>query len=72
MPFAADDIRWGLACGPGPDGRRRGWFTVRVRDDALRALGLHPDRPTAQVIGVPPPGWWHATAERSASGRWFT
>ncbi|MFI6625108.1 hypothetical protein [Streptomyces sp. NPDC050528] len=64
MPFAQRELRWGLACGIGPDGHWHGWFDVQVHADALRRLGLHPDQPTAEVIGPSPPGWWHAAAER--------
>ncbi|WP_019069738.1 hypothetical protein [Streptomyces hokutonensis] len=67
MPFAQDELSWGLACAIGPDGHWHGWFDVRVRADALRRLGLHPDQPTAEVVGPSPPGWWHADAERRAS-----
>ncbi|MGX9885263.1 hypothetical protein [Streptomyces sp. NPDC002276] len=67
MPFAQDELSWGLACGPGPDGHWHGWFDVRVRPDALRRLGLHPDQPTAELVGLSPPGWWHADAERRSS-----
>ncbi|MFK0121269.1 hypothetical protein [Streptomyces sp. NPDC090994] len=65
-PFGQDEIRWDLACGPGPDGRWRGWFGVQVRADALRRLGLHPDQPSSGAVGPSPPGWWHAAAERRA------
>jgi hypothetical protein len=51
MPFAQDEIRWGLACGVGPDGHWHGWFDIRVHADALRRLGLHPEQPTAEVVG---------------------
>lgn len=64
MPFAQRELRWDLACGIGPEGHWRGWFDVQVHADALRRLGLHPDQPTAEVIGPSPPGWWHAAAER--------
>lgn len=64
MPFAQRELRWGLACGIGPDGHWHGRFDVQVHADALRRLGLHPDQPTAEVIGPSPPGWWHAAAER--------
>ncbi|QNP75341.1 hypothetical protein IAG44_42030 [Streptomyces roseirectus] len=66
MPFGPDEIRWGLACGISADGHWHGWFDVRVRADALRRLGLHPGRPTAEVVGPAPPRWWHAAAERNA------
>ncbi|MYU08128.1 hypothetical protein GTY81_30505 [Streptomyces sp. SID8366] len=66
MPFGPGEIGWGLACGVGADGHGHGWYDVRVRADALRRLGLHPDQPTAQVDGPSPPGWWHAAAERRA------
>ncbi|WP_433465766.1 hypothetical protein [Spirillospora sp. CA-128828] len=69
MPFENDDVTIGLACGPGPDGRWHGWYSINVRDDALRRLGLHPDQPTSKVVGPSPPGWWHAAAERAARGR---
>ncbi|WTE68133.1 hypothetical protein OH775_15875 [Streptomyces sp. NBC_01615] len=69
MPFVVDELRWDLACGPGADGRWRGWFTVYVSGDALRRMGLHPGQPTATVDGVSPPGWWHAAGERYAC-RW--
>ncbi|WP_327267050.1 hypothetical protein OG444_37510 [Streptomyces sp. NBC_01232] len=65
-PFAPDEIQIDLVCGIGPDGHWHGWFGIRVRADALRRLGLHPDQPTAGAIGASPPGWWHAAAERRA------
>ncbi|SFP07895.1 MULTISPECIES: hypothetical protein [Actinomadura] len=65
MPFQDDDILIDLVCGPGDDGHWRGWFGVRVRADALRRLGLHPDQPLSRRIGPSPPGWWHAAAERA-------
>ncbi|MGW3306860.1 hypothetical protein ACWDG9_09770 [Streptomyces sp. NPDC001073] len=66
MPFAEREVRWGLACGIGPDGHWHGWFDVQVHAEALRRLGLHPDQPTAEVTGPSPPGWWHAAAEHRA------
>ncbi|MEU2721713.1 hypothetical protein ACFW4X_19530 [Streptomyces smyrnaeus] len=66
MPFERGEVQWGLACCAGPDGCWQGWFDIRVHADALRRLGLHPDQPTAKVIGPSPPGWWHAAAERNA------
>ncbi|MFD4872014.1 hypothetical protein ACFWOB_01415 [Streptomyces sp. NPDC058420] len=66
MPFTERELRWGLACGIGPDGHWHGWFDVQVHTDALRRHGLHPDQPTAEVTGPSPPGWWHAAAERRA------
>ena len=66
MPFAVErEVRFGLACGPGEDGRWRGWFTVEVAAEALWRLGLHPSQPSA-VDGPSPPGWWHAAGERYA------
>ncbi|GIH14394.1 hypothetical protein [Rugosimonospora africana] len=66
MPLRDDDVRIDLACGPAPDGRWRGWFSVRVRAHALWPLGLHPDQPTSRVTAPSPPAWWHAEAERLA------
>ncbi|WP_424216636.1 hypothetical protein ACN20G_31415 (plasmid) [Streptomyces sp. BI20] len=66
MPFAPDEIRVDLMCGPGPDGHWHGRFVVGVRPDALRRLGLHPDQPTAAPTAPSPPGWWHAAAEHRA------
>ncbi|MER5961449.1 hypothetical protein [Streptomyces sp. NPDC002057] len=66
MPFAPDEMQWGLACGVGADGHWHGWFDLRVHTSALRRLGLHPDQSTATVTGASPPGWWHAAAERRA------
>ncbi|MFD4658869.1 hypothetical protein ACFWP2_24925 [Kitasatospora sp. NPDC058444] len=66
MPFEPDAVRFDLICGVGPDGRWHGWFDVRVRADALRPLGLHPEQASAPVTGASPPGWWHAEAERRA------
>ncbi|MES4903239.1 MULTISPECIES: hypothetical protein [unclassified Streptomyces] len=66
MPLAPDEIRCDVMCGVGPDGRRRGWIHIQAHPDALRRLGLHPDQPTAAVVGPSPPGWWHAAAERHA------
>ncbi|WP_374986979.1 hypothetical protein [Streptomyces fradiae] len=65
-PFGPGEIRVDLSCGIGPDGHWRGWYAVRVHPGALRRLGLHPDQPTAGALGVSPPGWWHAAAERRA------
>ncbi len=67
MPFADDEVRIGLACGPGRDGRWHGWFRIEVAGPALRRLGLHPDQPTSAVAGPSPPGWWHAAAERAVA-----
>ncbi|MFX0580132.1 hypothetical protein [Nocardia nepalensis] len=64
MPFAADDVRWDLGCGLGPDGHWHGWIDIRISAAALHRLGLHTDQPTARVLGPSPPGWWHAAAER--------
>ncbi|MFD4025548.1 hypothetical protein ACFWRV_18825 [Streptomyces sp. NPDC058576] len=66
MPFAGELIRCDLACGIGADGHGRGWYAVRVDAAALRALGLHPEQPTAVITGPSPPRWWHAAAERNA------
>jgi hypothetical protein len=66
MPFRDNEVRFDLACGPGPDGRWHGWYTIKVRADALRRLGLHPDQPSSIVRGPSPPAWWHAAAERRA------
>ncbi|MGW7093301.1 hypothetical protein [Streptomyces sp. NPDC054874] len=66
MPFAGNLVRIDLLCGVGADGHWRGQYVVRVRADALRVLGLHPDQPTAAVAGPSPPRWWHAAAERNA------
>ncbi|MER7671698.1 hypothetical protein ABTY61_25020 [Kitasatospora sp. NPDC096128] len=49
-----------------PDGGRQCWIEAGVAADALRPLGLHPDRPSAVVNGPSPPDWWHAEAERRA------
>ncbi|WP_224281388.1 hypothetical protein [Streptomyces sp. LS1784] len=57
MPFAAGTVRRDLLRGIGPDGRRHGRFGVRVRADALRPLGLHPEQPSATVTGASLPGW---------------
>ncbi|MCX4535257.1 hypothetical protein OHA79_17295 [Streptomyces sp. NBC_00841] len=65
MPFPLDDMRWSLACGPGPDGHWHGWITVRIRATALLPLGLHPDQPWSQPNSPSPPRWWHAAAERA-------
>jgi hypothetical protein len=67
MPLRPDDIGFDLACGPDAYGRWHGWFKIRVRADALRPLGLHPDQPTSVMITPSPPAWWHAEAERRAS-----
>lgn len=66
MPFAGDDVRFNLMCGPGADGRWRGSIGVRVEADALRRLGLHPSQPSSVVDGPSPPKWWHAAGERYA------
>jgi hypothetical protein len=47
MPFADHEVRIDLACGPGDDGRWRGWIGICVEAEALRRLGLHPSQPWA-------------------------
>ncbi|MFI2780212.1 hypothetical protein [Streptomyces sp. ALB3] len=72
MPFAAEEIRLDLLQCPGPGdetGSRQCVAEVRVRHEALRRLGLHPDQQTAHVTGPPSPAWWHAEAERLATWR---
>jgi hypothetical protein len=69
MPFQDDEVTIGLACGRDDDGRARGWYSVQVRAEALRHLGLHPDQPTSRVTGPSPPAWWHAAAERGTRSR---
>ncbi|MFS0694764.1 hypothetical protein [Streptomyces nitrosporeus] len=72
MPFAAGEVRLDLLQHPGPDdgtGARRCTVEIRVRPDALRRLGLHPDQPAARVTDPSPPAWWHAEAERLAARR---
>ena len=64
MPFVPDEVRYDLACVPGADGRRRGWFTVYVAADALRTLGFQPGLSAAPADGFSPPAWWHAAGER--------
>jgi hypothetical protein len=66
MPLNDDGVRCNLACGPGSDGRWHGWYTIEIRADALRRLGLHPEQPSSVVRGPSPPAWWHAAAERRA------
>ncbi|WP_395293178.1 DUF6629 family protein [Kitasatospora hibisci] len=65
-PLTADDIRSGLTCDVGPDGRRHGWFHVHLHGPLLRRLGLHPDQRAPTVTGTAPPGRWHAEARRHA------
>lgn len=72
MPFADREVYFGHACAPGPDGHWRGWIDVRVRADALRLLGLHPEQPTSCPGRPSPPGWWHAAAERRFTARAFS
>nr|BFE57430.1 hypothetical protein GCM10020063_019560 [Dactylosporangium thailandense] len=64
MPFADDEVRIGLACGPDASGKWHGFYDVRVDAAALWRVGLHPDQPTSRIVGPSPPGWWHAEAER--------
>lgn len=66
MPFQDNDLRIDIVCGPGPGGDWRGTFLIYVRPRALRALGLHPDQPSAAALGPSPPDWWHEEAERAA------
>jgi len=66
MPFEIDEIRVDLACGLAADGQWHGWFSVRIRPEALRRVGLHPDQPTSKIVGPSPPRWWHEAAERAA------
>ncbi|MFJ8112244.1 hypothetical protein [Streptomyces sp. NPDC096132] len=70
MPFAADQVRWDLACGIGDDGHWWGSFGVFVDGRALVALGLHPEQASAAVEAPSPPPWWHAAGERYAASRW--
>ena len=65
MPFADDEVRIDLACGPDETGRWHGYYGVSVDADALRRVGLHPDQATSRVTGPSPPAWWHAEAERT-------
>jgi len=65
MPFADDEVRLDLACGPDAAGRWRGYFTVHVCGEALWGLGLHPDQPMSRLLAGPLPAWWHASVERS-------
>ncbi|KAB1990210.1 hypothetical protein F8144_03950 [Streptomyces triticiradicis] len=53
-------------CGVRSDGRRHGTILVRVRADALRRLGLHPDQPTSGPADPLPPKWWGPWARRAA------
>jgi hypothetical protein len=72
MPFESADIRVDLVCGKRDDGHGYCSSALRVRADALRRLGLHPEQLTSQVTGPSPPRWWHAAAEqriRRARGR---
>ncbi|MET9133022.1 hypothetical protein [Streptomyces antibioticus] len=70
MPFVPDQMRYDLMCGRGEDGRWWGEFAVFVDARALAALGLLDGQPSAVVVGVSPPGWWHAAGERYANSRW--
>jgi hypothetical protein len=64
MPFEVEEVRYDLACGRDKAGHWHGWFVIHLPSEALRRLGLHPDQPSAQVLGPSPPRWWHAAAER--------
>jgi hypothetical protein len=44
MPFAREAVRVDLCCGRSPDGHWDGWYSIKVRADELRRLGLHPDQ----------------------------
>ncbi|MFJ9848475.1 hypothetical protein [Streptomyces sp. NPDC101150] len=65
MPLRDEDIAMSLACGPDATGRWRGGITVRVRAEALRPLGLHPDQPASKIVGPARPRWWYAAAARA-------
>jgi hypothetical protein len=69
MPFRDSDVRVDLVCGRAGGGRWRGWVRIGIRADALRRLGLHPDQPSARLIGPSPPAWWHHAGERYARHR---
>ncbi|SEE51404.1 hypothetical protein [Streptomyces sp. Ag109_O5-10] len=69
MPFAEDELRWGLACRRDTTGHWRGWMSVSVEAGALRRLGLHPEQPSSAVNAPSPPAWWHAAGLRYATGR---
>jgi len=63
MPFGPDEVLINLTCGRGAGGHWWGWYSIRVRADRLRTLGLHPDQPTSRIVGPSPPALWHAEAE---------
>jgi hypothetical protein len=65
MPFADDEVRISLACGPDAAGRWHGRLSVSVAADALRRHGLHPDQPMSNITGPVLSAWWHIAAERS-------
>ncbi|WP_042445572.1 hypothetical protein [Streptacidiphilus jiangxiensis] len=53
-----EDVRIDLMRGQGPDGKPNCTVVVRLRADALRRLGLHPDQPTSVPADPLPPKWW--------------
>nr|WP_079141381.1 hypothetical protein [Streptomyces sp. LUP47B] len=72
MPFVvAREVRFGLACGRGDDGRWRGWFTVEAAAEALWRLGLHPSQPSAVLDGPSPPGSGTPSHVTRPSGPWL-
>jgi len=57
MPLSTNDILCHLSCGAGDDGHWHGWWSIHVKAEALRPLGLHPDQPSSVVQGPSPPAW---------------
>jgi hypothetical protein len=63
MPFDSHDIRFNLTCGKREDGHWHGIYSVMIRAEPLRRLGLHPDQPWSDITQTHP-AWWRAEALR--------
>lgn len=68
MPFAGEDLHINLFCGIREDGHWHGFYSIDVRAEALRELGLHPDQRWSEVKQTAQPAWWRAEALRLMLG----
>jgi hypothetical protein len=57
-----------LTCGKRPDGHWFGMYSIEMRPELLRRLGLHPDQPWSRITGPERPGWARAEALRHMIG----
>ncbi|GAA2001767.1 hypothetical protein [Catenulispora subtropica] len=67
MPLGDDDILIHLTCGKREDGHWHGFFSIKIRAEALLTHGLHPDQPWSTITQTQP-AWWRAEARRLLLG----